>query len=283
MELQRQIVIISKKNNVSIPQIAANLRWKNRIKQVGLDDKKIEMFLNTMDTLGNKHSIPPTVLVNQLFSLIEFMPRENKEAHQLDEELKSRISKLRELNNDIETSIKSLEETEATVEEKQKRLKIEDKDLDQFHEISDLLQLYKYTEFSTELFNVVRALADINNLGYDAKVIVSQYAKLESLTKANEKLKRRLQEKVRELEIHKRKPDEEQARWKDHNKAFEIFIRLVKDGLKEEDIFTAAHILNNDFTPDRIKELLEEFRTCGSIPEVKLKLKREYEENDLLF
>jgi hypothetical protein len=211
------------------------------------------------------------------------MLRENKEAHQLDEELKSRISKLRELNNDIETSIKSLEETEATVEEKQKRLKIKDKDLDQFHEISDLLQLYKYTELSTELFNVVRVLADINNLGYDAKVIVFQYARLESLTKANEKLKRRLQEKVRELEIYKRKSDEEQARWKDHNKAFEIFIRLVKDGLKEEDIFTAAHILNNDFTPDRIKELLEEFRTCGSIPEVKLKLKREYEENDLLF
>jgi hypothetical protein len=143
--------------------------------------------------------------------------------------------------------------------------------------------LYKYPEFSTELFNVVRALADIHNLGYDAKVIVSQYAKLESLTKANEKLNRRLEGKVRELEIYKRKSDEEQARWKDYSKAFEIFIRLVKDGLKEEDIFTAVHILNNDFTPDRIKELLEELRTCGSIPAVKLKLKREYEDNDLLF
>ena len=29
IELQRQIAIISKKNNVSISQIAANLRWKN--------------------------------------------------------------------------------------------------------------------------------------------------------------------------------------------------------------------------------------------------------------
>lgn len=40
IELQRQIAIISKKSGVSIPQIAANLGWKNRIKQSALDDKK---------------------------------------------------------------------------------------------------------------------------------------------------------------------------------------------------------------------------------------------------
>lgn len=45
IELQRQIAIISKKSGVSIAQIAANMRWKNRIKQIALDDRKIENFL----------------------------------------------------------------------------------------------------------------------------------------------------------------------------------------------------------------------------------------------
>jgi hypothetical protein len=46
------------------------------------------------------------------------------------------------------------------------------------------------------------------------------------LTRANEKLRARLQEK-RTLQDYKRKSDEE-ARWKGHGKAIEIFVRLVK-------------------------------------------------------
>lgn len=63
-ELQRQIAIISKKNGVSIPQIAANLRCKNLIKQSALDDKKIEKILDAMEIWCNKYSIPPAKLVS---------------------------------------------------------------------------------------------------------------------------------------------------------------------------------------------------------------------------
>ena len=245
---------------------------------MALDDKRMETFLNTMDMLGNKHSIPPTALANLLFSVIEIMLRADIEPHKLDEVIKSKVNELKEINNKIETSIHSLEETKASFEEQQNRLKIKQKDLDQFHDMSGILELYNYPEFSTKYGDVVRALMDINNLGYDAKVIVSKYEKFESLTKANKKLKVRLQEKLRELEAYKHKSDEEQARWKDHDKAHEIFVRLLKDGLKEEDIFTAVSILNNDFTPDKTKQLLEDIRTYGSINAAKSKLKREHEE-----
>lgn len=53
-ELQRQIAIIAKKNGIDIKQIAANLRWKYEIKLAGLDDRKIEKFLDAMDILFNK-------------------------------------------------------------------------------------------------------------------------------------------------------------------------------------------------------------------------------------
>jgi hypothetical protein len=64
---------------------------------------------------------------------------------------------------------------------------------------------------------------------------------------------------------------------KDYGNAFEIFTRLIKDGLQVEDIFMVGHIINNDFPQGQIKQLIEDIRTYGSISAAKEKLKREYE------
>ena len=149
-DFQRQIAIVAKKNGVKIKQIAANLRLKNLIKQSSLDDKKVEKLLDGMGALFNKYSIPPSAAANQFYSIIETMLRENKEPHKLEEEIKSKISELREIDNQIETNGRLLEESKATVEEEQKELKIKQKDLDQFRQMSHLLEMYKYPEISTE-------------------------------------------------------------------------------------------------------------------------------------
>ena len=185
IDLQRQIAIISKKDGVNIKHIAANLRWKNLIKQSSLDDKKVEKLLDGMGALFNKYSIPPPAAANQFYSIIETMLRENKEPYKLEEEIKSKISELREIDNQIETNSRLLEESKATVEEEQKMLKIKQKDLEQFRQISIILEMYKYPEFSTEYGAVARALIDIKKLGYDPKIIVSKYHEFESLAKAN--------------------------------------------------------------------------------------------------
>lgn len=280
IELQRQIAIISKKNGVNIKQIATNLRFKNLVKQSSLDDKKIEKFLDAMDNWGNKFSISPTALAKQLFSIIEMTLRENMEPDKLGELIKSKTSQLREIHNQVEISNNLLEETKVSVEEEQKRLKIKQKDLDQFRQISNLLEIYEYPEFSTEYGNVARAMIDIKELGYDPKIIVSKYDEFNSLTKASEKLKKDMGELEVVLRSYRRKSDEEKVKWKDHGIAFEIFTRLVRDGLKNEDIFTVTHILNNDFSPSKIKKLIEDIRTYGSIRAAKSKLKRGYEEDD---
>jgi hypothetical protein len=278
IDLQRQIAIVSKKNEVKIKDIAANLRLKNLIKQSSLDDKKVEKFLDAMDLLCNKYSIPPSVAANQFFSIIETMLRENKEPHKLEEELMSKISELREIDNQIETTNKLLEETKARVEEEQERLKIKQKDLDQFRQISQLLELRDYPEFSPEYGAVARALADMKEMGYDPKIIVSKYKEFESLAKANQKLKEKNLEAEKMLRHYKHKLDEEQARWKDHGNSFEIFTRLVKDGLKVEDIFMVVNILKNDYPQSGIEQLIEDIRTYGNISAAKWKSEREYEE-----
>ena len=277
IDLQRQIAIVSKKNGVNIKHIATNLRWKNLIKQSGLDDRKVEELLDAMDALFNKYSIPPSAAANQFYSIIETMLRENKEPHKLEEEIKSKISELREIDNQIETNSRLLEESKATVEEEQKMLKIKQKDLDQFRLMSRLLEMYKYPEISTEYGAVTRALIDIKKLGYDPKIIVSKYHEFESLAKANQKLKEKCLEAEQMLRHYKHKLDEEEARWKDRGIAFEIFTRLIKDGLKAEDIFMAVNVLKNDFPQNGIEQLIEDIRTYGNITVAKLRSKREYE------
>ena len=277
IDLQRQIAIISKKDGVNIKHIASNLRWKNLIKQSSLDDKKVEKLLDGMDALFNKYSISPSAAANQFYSIIETMLRENKEPYKLEEEIKSKISELREIDNQIETNSRLLEESKATVEEEQKMLKIKQKDLDQFSQMSLILEMYKYPEFSTEYRAVAHALIDIKKLGYDPKIIVSKYHEFESLAKANQKLKEKCLEAEEMLRHYKHKLDEEEARWKDRGIAFEIFTRLIKDGLKAEDIFMAVNVLKNDFPQNGIEQLIDDIRTYGNITAAKWRLKREYE------
>lgn len=277
IDLQRQIAIVSKKDGVNIKHIAANLRWKNLIKQSSLDDKKVEKLLDGMGALFNKYSIPPSAAANQFYSIIETMLRENKEPYKLEEEIKSKISELREIDNQTETNSRLLEESKAAVEEEQKIQKIKQKDLDQFRQMSLILEMYEYPEFSTEYGAVARALIDIKKLGYDPKIIVSKYHEFESLTKANQKLKEKYLEAEGMLRHYKRKVDEEEARWKDRGIAFEIFTRLIKDGLKVEDIFMAVNVLKNDFPQNGIEQLIEDIRTYGNITAAKWRSKREYE------
>jgi hypothetical protein len=94
IDLQRQIAIVAKKNGVGIKQMAANLRFKNMVKQSSLDDRKIEKFLAGMEVLINKYSISSSAAANLLFSLIETMLRDNIEPHRLEEAIKSKNIKL---------------------------------------------------------------------------------------------------------------------------------------------------------------------------------------------
>ena len=277
IDLQRQIAIVAKKNGVDIMQIAANLRWKNKIKQSSLDDRKIEKFLDGMDILFNKYSIRPSTAANQLFSLIEITLRDNIEPHRLEEEIKSKIIELKRINAQIEIRDKLLGETKTRVEKEQARLGVKEKNLEQFGQVSRMLELYECPELSSEYGMVARAMIDFKNLGYDPKVIVSKYEKSESLTIMNEKKEAKLQQSEKALESYRSKLNEVEAGCKDYDNAFEIFNSLVKDGLSNEDIFMAVHVLKNDFRKMDREQLLQDIRTYGSIAAARWKLQRGYE------
>ena len=284
IDLQRQIAIIARKKGVSIKQLAANLRWKNEIKKSGLDDKKVEKFLDAMDMMFNKYGITPTAAASKFYSIIEIMLRENIEPHKLEEEIKSKSTELQEKNALIEAANELLLESRAKVEKERMRLKINERDLELFQKISSLLELYGYSEISSEYSNVVRAMIDFKDLGYDPKVIVSKYEAVERLTSAIEKLKVKLQKLEEIHESYRRMQKDQETEWKGHFDTIKILEALIKDGLRKEDIFTAVHLINQDFPKSNMSQIMEDLRTYGSLAAAAWKLERERDaENEVLF
>ncbi len=200
IELQRQIAIFAKKTGVKIPQIAADLRFKNIIKQSTLDDRKAEKLLDGMDFLLNKHDIPSTAAANLFFLLIEIMLRDNIEPHKLEEHIRSHDAELKRINSEIETRDKVLEETKANVLKEQLRQKVNEIVLKEFREVSLMLGLYGHPEISNEYGDVARALIQFKKLKYDPKAIVAEYGKSISLTEKIKKLEAQLKDLEKILE-----------------------------------------------------------------------------------
>ena len=283
IELQRQIAIIAKKNGIDIKQIAANLRWKNEIKLAGLDDRKIEKFLDAMDILFNKYSIPSTTAAKQFYSLIETMIKHDIAPHRLEEEIKSKQDELLKINAQVEDNEKLLQESSAKLDKEQANLGIKQKNLDQFCHVRNLLDLFGRYELSEEYGTLARAMIDFKNLNYDAKDIVSKYEKMESLTRANEKLEEKLHRSEKILESYRRMQKEAEANWKDDYNAFQMFSSLIKDGLRKEDIFNVIHILHKDFPESAIPQLIDDVKTYGSLAASTWKSQREYDaENEIM-
>lgn len=205
------------------------------------------------------------------------MLRENTEPHKLEESIKSKVNELREIDKQINTKNKSLEKIKTMEEQNRKSLKIKQKDFHAFQQISNALELYEYPQISPKYTAVARALIDIKKMGHNPKIIVSQYEKFLSLTKANQRMEKRLQESENVLQQYSRKIEEVKAKWKDYGDAIESFTRLIKNGLQEDDIFAVANILKNDFPHKGIEELQKDLREYGSMEAALLRKKREYE------
>ena len=283
IELQRQIAIIAKKNGIDIKQIAANLRWKNEIKLAGLDDRKIEKFLDAMDILFNKYSIPSSTAAKQFYSLIETMIKHDIEPHRLEEEIKSKQDELLKIKAQVEDNEMLLQESTAKLDKEQASLRIKQKNLDQFCHVRNLLDLFGHYELSDEYATLARAMIDFKNLNYDPKDIVSKYEKMESLTRANEKLEEKLHRSEKILESYRRTQKEAETNWKDDYNAFQMFSSLIKDGLRKEDIFNVIHILHKDFPESAIPQLIDDVKTYGSLAASTWKSQREYDaENEIM-
>jgi len=197
------------------------------------------------------------------------MLRDNIDPDRLEVEIKTK-------NVEMEMRIRNLEKTKKRVQREQEQMKVKEKNLQQFAEVSLILDMYEVPELSIECGNLAGAMIGIKNLGYDPNAIVAAYNKSESLIKENETAETRLHESEK-IESYERKLEEQKARWADDYDAFEMFKRLKRDGLSGENVFMAVHVLKNDFTKKDIDQLMQDIRIYGSIAAARSKLQRQYE------
>ena len=112
---------------------------------------------------------------------------------------KIRVSRLREIDSQIETSNRLLEKTKATVEEEQKKLKIKQKNLDSLAKSVNFLKYINILKFR-EYGNLIRAMIDIRSLGYDRRSLFLNMKNLKAC-KSNKKLKANCKSQRRKCDI----------------------------------------------------------------------------------
>jgi len=270
LDLQRQVAVVLSKNPTALKQIAANLRWKNAIKMSGLDDKKIERFLDAMDNLFNIHGMSPTIAANLLISCFDFMVKNQVEPDKLEDEIKQKQGELQHINDKIEVNKQSLEKSEAELKAQMDKSRLTKKAFNTIDNVCKILKLYELEIW--EFGDLARAIKELKKLGWNAKDIISKYQKVENLESEANTLETKMQKYETILENYKRKEREEKTKWGINFDGIQKFSKLVQSGLRPEDVLRISYILNNSFTPTSISQLIEDIETYGSVSAARSKL-----------
>lgn len=278
LEVQRQIAIAMKKSGISLQQIAGNLRWKNLVKIRSLDEKKIEKILDSMEKLINEYGFPPSESAGLFVSLLEFMLKKQIDPSKLEEEIMAKQQDLQNIINEIGINKQSLEKSQAVLQEQLSKRKLTQKTLDTIDNILSIFEIYDAD--ITDFGRLARAIEDFKKQGWDAKEIVLKYEKIQTLDSAIKKLDARLIKAQSLLEHLREKQRKEETRWKSYDNAFAVFEQLTQAGLKPQDIFNVSYILNTDFSPGLVSQLIEEIKTYGSIASATARLERKNEIED---
>jgi DNA-binding XRE family transcriptional regulator/cell division protein FtsB len=278
--LQRQIAVIVNKNGIDLKEVAANIRWKNRVKLMSLDEEKIEKLLYMMELLFKKNEIDPQTAADCIYAISVVMLKNDIQPDRLKEEVESKNEELLATNEKIKEKKKLLEDSNTKIDNMLIKNNLKEENINLFLEISQVLELYGLDR--REFFKLGRAIKDFKNLGWDVNYIISQYEEFESLKNTKNKLEKKIQKYELVVEKYRRKQREEESRWSIHNHAFNIFSNLIEAGLRPEDIFKICLILKDDFSENLISELIEDIQTYGSISSARIKLERENEKSNMI-
>jgi hypothetical protein len=108
----REISLSAMKNDNDIPQIAANLRYENAVKRLGLDNDKLEICLRALGSILSENEVTPKIFSSLFYDICYVILREKKSLSQTADEVKSRNTKLSELDLKIEEKKKMIDDAE---------------------------------------------------------------------------------------------------------------------------------------------------------------------------
>ena len=185
----RQLAIELKRLRISTTDCAIGFRTVNTIKRLGLveadEEKGLESFVSDIYNKCKYYGLIPDKLVNfamQILDLLENMPlsqipnyieEKSKDKQKLEEEIKNLLGRKSSVQLEYE---ETLRKKKVTVDMLQKFTHMQD-------------TLIEYDLSTEDTANLVNALKNAQQLGYDANAIADKISTIESLEEKEKELK----------------------------------------------------------------------------------------------
>lgn len=277
--LQRQIAIALKKSGIELIQVAANLRWVNRIKLMALDDAKLEKFLVALQFYFKNNEIDPQMAAECLSSLLHTIFQSQIEPDRVKDEIESRYLELSTIKEKIRENKKTLYDSNSRLEMILRKNKVKKENIELFMKFRTIFALYDLD--IQKIFDLARIAKNFEDLKWDLKSILSVFGEFNAVTDEISKLKKKCEEIQIILQKYRSKAKAEEIEWGKRYESLKIFENLIQTGLKPEDILAVSHILKNDFPQNLIPQLIEEISTYGTILTAKFKLEAELDKMEM--
>jgi hypothetical protein len=261
--LMREISISAKKNNIDIPQIAANLRYENMIKRLGLEKDKLEMCLRALGSILSENEVTPEIFSNLFYAICSVVLKEQKSLSQVADEVKSRNEKVHELDDKIQEKERMVKDAEVSFKRTMESNKMSIEKMNQIMDTKKELEFFG-VDFDV-LFDLCCLLSNFRVLGHDPNTIVKKFSKIIFLESVEAEMKRECEQlRLETEELGKYVASKQQA--------VKILIRLFRRGISEQDLLNVLDIIEQHIYHLTISQLTKHINDYGHISAAKFQL-----------
>jgi hypothetical protein len=199
----RQLAIDLKRQGINTTDCARGFRTVNTIKKLGLveadEEKGLESFVSDIYNKCKYYGLRPDKLINlamQTLDLLESIP-----LSQIPNYLEEKSKDKQKLEEEIKNLLERKSSAQRYCEEALQKKKVTIDMLQEFTHMQDTL--IEYDLFTEDTPNLVNALKNAQQLGYDANAIADKISTIESLEEKEKILKNDLMVSQDELRMFK--------------------------------------------------------------------------------
>lgn len=284
----RQLAIDLKRLGISTVDCAIGFRIVNIIKRLGLveadEEKRLESFVSDIYNKCKYYGLMPDKLVTlamQILDLLESIP-----LSQIPNYVEEKSKDKQKLEEEIKNLLERKSSIQLEYEEALRKKKVTIDMLQEFTHMQDTLIEYDLSIEDTP--NLVNALNNAQQLGYDANAIADKISTIESLEEKEKELKNnlmKLQDELRMLKhaisLHDQEIDKYQRTLAEHDKLQNIGFGLREFILLNNTVREIA--TSNNIDPSMaVKKLFQDIEERNALTKTVDELRQEKKRMDIL-
>jgi DNA-binding transcriptional MerR regulator len=185
----RQLAIDLKRQGINTTDCARGFRTVNTIKKLGLveadEEKGLESFVSDIYNKCKYYGLRPDKLINLAMQILDLL--ENIPLSQIPNYLEEKSKDKQKLEEEIKNLLERKSSAQLEYEEALQKKKVTIDMLQEFTHMQDTL--IEYDLFTEDTPNLVNALKNAQQLGYDANAIADKISTIESLEEKEKILK----------------------------------------------------------------------------------------------